>query len=67
MSNETKQPPNWMGFERFTEEDNKLIRYSEKYANPDSIVSDEGQKMGDLYLLVAKMAQTLDEIEQKAN
>jgi hypothetical protein len=65
MEAPTKQPPNWMGFDQFSEEDNKDIAWARWYVddlelgNKPSIDPERGK----LYLLIDKIAQLLDEKE----
>lgn len=64
---EQVQPSNWMGFDRFSEQDNQDISWARWYADKRHVVPSIGADKERLYLLIDKLAQTLDEIEQKVS
>lgn len=57
-----KQPPNWMGFDRFSEQDNGRIKFCEAYLNGEAPEYSDFYRH-DMTLLIGKMAKLLDEKE----
>jgi hypothetical protein len=63
MEAPTKQPPNWMGFSQFSQEDNKDIAWARWYVDERHTVPSIEPERERLYILIDKMAQLLDEKE----
>lgn len=67
MSAGVKQPSNWMGFDLFSEEDNKAIDWARWYADKHNVVPHVEPEKERLYFLIDKLAQVLDQKEQQTN
>lgn len=60
MDQPQQQPPNWMG--DLTEREQLQIAHAQSYARDFSRAGDAGHNQ---YLLIAKLAQKLDDLERR--